>query len=390
MIEEILKNRQKLQQDPNWHLWKFQLQKRIRGENFHKYFVLTPGEKKGIRDSIRLNTGTTPYYLLLADPQDPTCPVRRMIIPDERESIVGKDESPDPLHEERLSPLRGLTHMYKDRVLLFANHECPVYCRHCMRGRKVSDSSFRMTMEDLDRCLDYVQQHSEIEDVVISGGDPFILADKKIEKILHRLAAIPHVKICRIGSRVPVTLPARITDELCRILEKYNQEDLSIFCNTHFNHEKECTNEARQAVLKLLKTGISVGNQCVILKGINDTGPDMLALHKKLLWMRVRAYYMYDAEQIPGSSAFRSALGKGLEILQYMRGKISGMGIPHFVNDLPGGGGKITLTPDWYLGYDKLQRTHHFRSAVTGRIHQSIEPENSGYEDSYMEYNNND
>ena len=177
----------------------------------------------------------------------------------------------------------------------------------------------------------------------------------------------------------------RSTDDLCKIIESHNNDKLSIFCNTQFNHEKECTSEAKQAVLKLLKAGVSVGNQAVILKGINDTGETMLALHRKLLQMRVRAYYMYDPEVIPGSRGFRTPLAKGLEIISYMRGKIAGMGIPHFVNDLPGGGGKITLSPNWYVGFHRGTRVHVFRSAVTGNFHFSPEPVDSKYDLTYKE-----
>lgn len=372
--ETILANRRRLFASTNWNDWKFQLRNRVKGMELGDYFLLTESEKKGILGSKRLNTGATPYYISLADPFNPCCPIRRLIVPDENETIISPEESSDPLSEEMLSPVKGLTHMYPDRVLLFTNHECPVYCRHCMRGRKVSDSSQRMTLDDLELSMKYIELHPEIEDVVISGGDPLILSDNKLDIILDRLNKIPHVKICRIGSRVPVTLPSRITNSLCALLEKHNNDNLSIFCNTHFNHAKECTLEAKNAILQLLKAGINVGNQCVILKDLNDSGVIMLELHKKLLEMRVRAYYMYDPELIYGSRGFRTPLYKGIEIIEYMRGKISGMGIPHYVSDLPGGGGKVTMTPEWYLGFDEESRKHFFKSPITGKIHESFEP----------------
>jgi lysine 2,3-aminomutase len=259
-----------------------------------------------------------------------------------------------------------------------------------MRGRKVSFGTERMDTEDLDRCFDYIRKNPNIRDVVISGGDPLNLSDNKINYILENLENIPHVEICRLGTRNLVTLPMRITEDLCKIIESHNNDKLSIFCNTQFNHEKECTPEAKQAILKLLKVGVSVGNQAVILKGINDTGEAMLALHRKLLQMRVRAYYMYDPEVIPGSRGFRTPLAKGIEIISYMRGKIAGMGIPHFVNDLPGGGGKITLSPDWYLGFHRETRVHVFRSAVTGSFHFSPEPIDSNYDLTYKEISTED
>ncbi|MCZ8158252.1 MAG: KamA family radical SAM protein [Leptospira sp.] len=373
--EEIILNRELLYQKTNWTDPTSQLQNRVRGEDLSRYFLLSKSEIEGIRDTIRLNVSATPYYIRLSDPFDTKCPIRRMIVPDSQETVLSKEESPDPLHEERLSPVRGLTHMYPNRVLLFSNHSCSVYCRHCMRGRKVSSSNERMTSEDLAKAFSYIRETKEIEDVVISGGDPLNLSDSKIDWILGELVSIPHVKICRLGTRNPVTLPFRINESFCKIIEKHNGDDLSIFCNTQFNHAKECTKEAKDAILKLLKAGVSVGNQAVLLRGINDDNETMLTLHKKLLEMRVRAYYLYDPELIPGSRGFRTPLGKGIEIVRYMRGKIAGMGIPQFVNDLPGGGGKITLSPNWYLGYNKTTRQHAFVSAVNGKIHFSYEPD---------------
>ncbi len=384
-LSAVLEFRKKLAISPDWNHWKFQLQNRVKRDDLEKYFVLSEKEKKGIRDSIRLNIGATPYYALLADPVDTTCPIRRTIIPGEGETVLSPEESSDPLHEERLSPVKGLTRMYDDRVLLFSNQECSVYCRHCMRGRKVSFNEERVDKDDLEAAFHYLKEHPEISDVVISGGDPLNLSDSRIDYILENLEKISSVKICRIGTRNLVTLPMRITDDLCRIIEAHNNDNLSIFCNTHFNHEKECTLDAKAAILKLIKTGVSVGNQCVILKEINDSGEKMLALHKKLLEMRVRAYYMYDPEIIPGSRNFRTPLAKGYEIIEYMRGKISGMGIPHFVNDLPGGGGKITMTPRWYYGFHRESRQHLFKSALRGTFHLSPEPIDSTYDSIYEE-----
>ncbi|MDL5245466.1 KamA family radical SAM protein [Leptospira weilii] len=382
---ESFANRSELFSSFDWNDYKAQLQNRVRGFELGRYFDLTESEKVGIESTIRLNVSATPYYISLTDPEDPNDPIRKMIIPREAESVFSPEESPDPLHEERLSPVKGLTHMYPDRVLLFTNHECSVYCRHCMRGRKVSDSKERMLTEDLEACFEYVEAHPEVTDVVLSGGDPLNLSDSKVDWILERLEKIEHVKICRLGTRNPVTLPFRITSDLCNILESHNTDRLSIFCNTQFNHSKECTSEAKEAILKLLKAGVNVGNQCVLLKGINDSGKIMLELHKKLLELRVRAYYMYDPELIPGSRGFRTPLAKGIEIVSYMRGKIGGMGIPQFVNDLPGGGGKVTLTPDWYLGFYKPERMHVFRSALHGSYHLSPEPPDSEMEEIYPE-----
>ncbi|MCC5815670.1 MAG: KamA family radical SAM protein [Leptospira sp.] len=382
MVEE---NRKKIFSQSNWKDYKFQLQNRINGADLEKYFVLSESEKIGIQKTVRLSVATTPYYLSLSHPTDPNCPIRRMIVPNEEETFLSPEESPDPLQEESLSPVKGLTHMYQDRALLFANHECSVYCRHCMRGRKVSNSLERMDRDNLEECFDYLRNHPEISDVVLSGGDPLNLSDSKLEWILKELEAIDSVKIMRIGTRNPVTNPFRITDALCSIIEKYNTDRLSIFCNTQFNHPIECTLEAKEAILKLLKAGVSVGNQAVLLKGINDSGEIMLELHQKLLTMRIRAYYLYDPEILPGSRGFRTPLQKGIEIIEYMRGKIGGMGIPQFVNDLPGGGGKITIAPNWYLGFHRESGNHVFRSAAKRSFHLSPEPIDSEYLDRYTE-----
>lgn len=382
-LSEVLRAREELFSRTKWNDPTSQLQNRVKGEDLSRYFILTESEQMGIQNTIRLLVSTTPYYLSLSDPSDPNCPIRRMIVPTADEAIFSMEESPDPLEEERLSPVRGLTHMYPNRVLLFSNHSCSVYCRHCMRGRKVSSNEERMEKGDLENAFLYIRNHPEIEDVVISGGDPLNLADSRLEWILKELNEIPHVKICRLGTRNPVTLPFRITDEICKIIEQYNDDNLSIFCHTQFNHPKECTKEAKDAILRLLKAGVSVGNQAVLLKGINDDEETMLTLHKKLLEMRVRAYYLYDPELIPGSRGFRTPLARGIEIVEYMRGKIGGMGIPHFVNDLPGGGGKITIGANWYLGYYPKTRQHAFRSAVTKKIHFSFEPVGSDRESYY-------
>ncbi|TGK97611.1 KamA family radical SAM protein [Leptospira levettii] len=382
-LSEVLRAREELFSRTIWTDPTSQLQNRVKGSELSRYFLLTESERIGIEQTIRLLVSTTPYYLSLSDPTDPNCPIRRMIVPTAEEAVFSLEESSDPLDEERLSPVRGLTHMYPNRVLLFSNHSCSVYCRHCMRGRKVSSSGERMEKTDLETAFDYIRNHPEVEDVVVSGGDPLNLADARLEWILQELNQIPHVRICRLGTRNPVTLPFRITDNLCKIIERYNDDNLSIFCHTQFNHPKECTKEAKDAILRLLKVGVSVGNQAVLLKGINDDEEIMLTLHKRLLEMRVRAYYLYDPELIPGSRGFRTPLARGIEIVEYMRGKIGGMGIPHFVNDLPGGGGKITIGANWYLGYYPKTRQHAFRSAVTKKIHFSFEPVGSDKESYY-------
>lgn len=290
--------------------------------------------------NIRIN----PYYASLIQEKDD--PIYKQVVPSKNELIKGCCVD-DPLNEERDSPVPSITHRYPDRVLFLVAHECAIYCRFCTRKRKVSDAS-KISLKYLQAGIDYIREHKEIRDIVLSGGDPLTLSDRRIEFILKSLREIPHVEIIRIGTKIPCVLPQRITKKLVNIIKKYHP----IYVNTHFNHPRELTPEAKLACERLVNAGVPVGNQCVLLKGVNDDPETMKALMKGLLKMRVRPYYIYQADIVRGTEHFRTKVEKGLEIIQALRGHISGLGVPHFVIDSPGGGGKIPLLPHYIQKMD--------------------------------------
>jgi lysine 2,3-aminomutase len=288
---------------------------------------------------IRIN----PYYLSLIE--EVGDPIWKQVVPDSRELVATGVE--DPLHEDEDSPVPNITHRYPDRVLFYVNYMCPIYCRFCTRKRKVGDPH-SIPDDNVETGLAYIGEHTEIRDVIISGGDPLMLTDKKIDYIVGGLREIEHLEIIRIGSRVPVTLPQRITPELCAILKKYHP----FYINTHFNHPREVTPESSKACEMLADAGIPMGNQAVLLKGVNDQPMVMVELMKKLLAIRVKPYYIYQADLVYGTDHFRTSVKKGLEIIAALRGHISGLGVPHYVVDAPGGGGKIALIPDPVVSFD--------------------------------------
>jgi lysine 2,3-aminomutase len=287
---------------------------------------------------IRIN----PYYLSLI--RYPGDPVWLQCIPDEKE--LEDDGLPeDPLNEERDSPVPSITHRYPDRVLFLTTSQCSMYCRFCTRKRKVSDSS-KINAKYIQDGINYIAAHKEIRDVILSGGDPLMLTDYMLEKILSALRAIPHVEIIRLGTKMPCVLPQRITPKLCKIIRKYHP----IYVNTHFNHPWECTKEAERACVMLADAGCPVGNQTVLMKGVNDDPDVMLELFRKLLAMRVRPYYLYQADMTKTTNHFRTPVHVGLEIMDKLRGHTSGLAVPYYVIDAPGGGGKIPLLPQYVIG----------------------------------------
>jgi lysine 2,3-aminomutase len=288
---------------------------------------------------IRIN----PYYLSLIE--EVGDPIWKQVVPDTKELLVTGVE--DPLHEEEDSEVANVTHRYPDRVLFYVNYMCPIYCRFCTRKRKVGDPD-SIPDDNTERGLQYLREHTEVRDVIISGGDPLMLTDRKIDYIVGGLRAIDHIEIIRIGSRVPVTLPQRITPSLCAILKKHHP----FYINTHFNHPREITPETTEACGMLADAGIPLGNQAVLLKGVNDDPDVMVELMKKLLAIRVKPYYIYQADLVVGTDHFRTSIKKGLEIIAALRGHISGLGVPHYVVDAPGGGGKIALLPDPVVSFD--------------------------------------
>jgi lysine 2,3-aminomutase len=288
---------------------------------------------------IRIN----PYYFGLI--QSEGDPIWKQAIPDVRELLPTGYE--DPLSEEEQSPVPNLVHRYPDRVLFYVSASCSMFCRFCTRKRKVGDPD-SVPADALELGIEYIRSHKEIRDVIISGGDPLMLSDENLEYILQNIRAIKHVQIIRIGSRMPVTLPQRITEPLCAMLKKYHP----LFLNTHFNHPIEITPESSEACRMLSDAGIPLGNQSVLLKGVNDTPEIMMELVRKLLSIRVRPYYLYQADLVKGTEHFRTSIKTGLDMIRSLRGFTSGLAVPHYVVDTPGGGGKIALIPDPVIAYE--------------------------------------
>ena len=336
--------------DKDWNSWIWQQQQRIKSmEQLEKVIKVTDDERVAFEKSNEMfHMGITPYYATLMDPEDPNCPVRLQSVPKIGELTILETDLEDPLAEERDMPVPGITHRYPDRVLFYTTHNCPVYCRHCTRKRKVSDPGTSAQLAQLEGGLKYIEGNKAIRDVIISGGDPLSLGDERLEWILSRLRACDHIETIRLGSRNLVTLPFRLTDNFVNILKKYHP----IHVNTHFNHPKECTREAFDAAAKLADAGCTLGNQTVLLKGVNDDPEIMKELVHKLMLMRIRPYYIYQCDLSQGISHFRTPVEKGIEIIEHLRGHTSGLCIPQFVVDAPGGGGKIPVNPEYVVKHE--------------------------------------
>lgn len=333
--------------EEEWNDWKWQLRHAIRDiPTLEKVIELNEEEKENLSKTLeKFKMAITPYYAALMDKEKKDCPVRMLAVPSLNELFVSPSDLDDPLHEDVDSPAPGLTHRYPDRALLLVTHECSMYCRHCTRRRIVGEVDENMGKSNLDLAFEYIRNTPEIRDVVISGGDPLILSNDKLDYILTELRKIEHVEIIRIGSRMPVVLPQRITDEFCEMIKKHHP----VFVNTHFNHPKEITADAKAACEKLANAGINVGNQAVLLKGVNDCPNIMKKLMHELLRIRVRPYYIYQCDLSEGISHFRTKVSKGIEIIENLRGHTSGLAVPTFVVDAPGGGGKIPVMPNYMI-----------------------------------------
>ncbi|MDR3605805.1 MAG: KamA family radical SAM protein [Oligoflexia bacterium] len=331
----------------DWNNWIWQQQKRIKSMDvLEKVIHVTDEERQAFAASHeQFNMGITPYYASLIDPNDPNCPIRLQSVPKMGELTILDTEMEDPLAEESNMPVPGITHRYPDRVLFYTTHNCPVYCRHCTRKRKVSDPSSSAANQQLEDGLAYIERTKQIRDVVISGGDALSNSDERLEYILSRLRAMDHIEVFRIATRNLVTLPQRVTDNFAKMLTKYHP----VFIHTHFNHPKECTQEAFDACAKLADAGCVINNQMVLLKGVNDDPKIVMELNHKLLMMRVRPYYIFQCDMSQGISHFRTPIEVGLNIIEHLRGWTSGMAVPHFVVDCPGGGGKIPLLPEYVV-----------------------------------------
>lgn len=333
--------------DAEWNDWKWQVRNRIETlEQLKKYVSLTPEEEEGVAKSLKtLRMAITPYYLSLINPDDPNDPVRKQAIPTAAELHQADADLLDPLHEDEDSPVPGLTHRYPDRVLFLITDMCSMYCRHCTRRRFAGQHDCQSPSERIQAAIDYVARTPQVRDVLLSGGDALMVDDDMLESIIQRLRAIPHVEIIRIGSRTPVVCPQRITEHLVEMLKKYHP----IWLNTHFNHPNEVTEESAAACARLANAGVPLGNQSVLLRGINDNVDIMKKLVHKLVMMRVRPYYIYQCDLSMGLEHFRTPVSKGIEIIEGLRGHTSGYAVPTFVVDAPGGGGKIPVMPNYLI-----------------------------------------
>ena len=330
--------------------WKWQYAHRITtGEALSRVIPLSEEEKADIDRCLQsFRMAITPYYASLIDPDDPNDPVRLQAVPSGRELEECPNDMADPLGELDDSPVPHVVHRYPDRVLLLVTYQCAMYCRHCTRRRAVGEEDRVIPERALARALDYIRAHREIRDVLVSGGDPLTMTTERLERILKAIRAIPHVEVIRIGTRVPVVLPMRVTPELTEMLRKYHP----VWINTHFNHPKEITPEARSACERLVDAGIPLGNQSVLLKGVNDSAETMKELLLKLVKMRVRPYYLYQCDLSRGIAHFRTRVEAGVDILHALTGNISGYALPRYVIDAPGGGGKIPLQYEYVLKKD--------------------------------------
>ncbi|MBN2795802.1 MAG: lysine 2,3-aminomutase [Clostridia bacterium] len=330
-----------------WNDWKWQVRNRIDNlEDLKKVVNLSKEEEEGITKSLEiLRMGITPYYAMLMDENDPHCPVRMQAVPTIYETHKSKNDMDDPLHEDADSPVPGLTHRYPDRVLLLITDMCSMYCRHCTRRRFAGSHDDVQPLDRIDAAIEYIRNTPQVRDVLLSGGDALLVSDDRLEYIISKLREIEHVEIIRIGSRTPVVMPQRITPELVNMLKKYHP----IWLNTHFNHSKEVTPETKEACRLLADAGVPLGNQSVLLRGVNDCVHVMRNLVHDLVKMRVRPYYIYQCDLSVGIEHFRTPVSKGIEIIEGLRGHTSGYAVPTFVVDAPGGGGKTPVMPQYLI-----------------------------------------
>ncbi len=333
--------------EKEWNDWRWQLRHRITTyEQMKEIVELAPEEIEGIKHSKgRLALAVTPYFASLMDPVNPNCPIRKQAIPRFEECHLSKNDMVDPCGEDKDSPVPGLVHRYPDRVLLLVTDQCAVYCRYCTRRRLVGSNERSITQGNFEEVLKYLRSHRKVRDVLLSGGDPLLLENERLEEILSRLRALPHIELLRIGTRAPVTLPQRITLGLVRMLKKYHPLMISI----HFTHPKEITDSVKRACNELADGGIPLGSQTVLLKGINDKPYVMKKLVQELLKIRVRPYYIYQCDLATGTEHFRTSVATGIQIMEKLRGHTTGYAVPTYVIDAPGGGGKIPVEPDYVM-----------------------------------------
>src|SRR5512147_2166844 len=332
--------------DEKWNDWRWQLSHRLNStEEIEKILPLNESERKALNTSGLFRVDITPYFISLIDPEDADDPIRKQVIPvaEELQSFTAMME--DSLAEDRHSPVPGLVHRYPDRVLMLVTTQCASYCRYCTRSRIVGDPGQTFNRQEFEMQIEYLKRTPQVRDVLLSGGDPLVLAPKILEELLGRLREIPHIEIVRIGSRVPVFLPMRITQELCDMLAKYHP----LWMNIHVNHPSEISLELAEACNRLSRAGIPLGNQAVLLAGVNDNVHIQRKLVQGLVRIRVRPYYLYQCDLVEGAGHFRTPVAKGIEIMEGLRGHTSGYAVPQYIVDAPGGGGKIPVAPNYLL-----------------------------------------
>ena len=332
--------------DEKWNNWRWQLSNRLNSaEDFEKVLNLTDSERRALSTQNLFRVDITPYYASLMDPNDTEDPIRKQVVPRDDEITPFTGMMEDSLAEDRHSPVPGLVHRYPDRVLMLVTTQCASYCRYCTRSRIVGDPTATFSRSEFEMQIEYLKRTPQVRDVLLSGGDPLVLAPKLLEELLSRLREIPHIEIIRIGSRVPVFMPQRVDDELCNMLQKYHP----LWMNIHVNHPNEISAELAQATDKLTRAGIPLGNQAVLLAGVNDCVHIQRRLVQDLVRIRVRPYYLYQCDLVEGAGHFRTPVAKGIEIIEGLRGHTSGYAVPTYVVDAPGGGGKIPLMPNYQV-----------------------------------------
>lgn len=353
----------------DWEDWRWQIRNRFRTfETLSKMMPLTPQEERGVKGAgDKLTMSIPPYFAALIDIKNPACPIRLQSVPLDYEFETAPEEMSDPCGEDKSSVVHGLVHRYPDRVLFLVNEMCAMYCRYCTRSRMVGDGNHTLNTATYDAALKYIREHKEIRDVLISGGDPLTLGDRMLEYIISSVKAIPHVEFVRIGTRIPVTLPQRITPELIAMFKKYSPLWLSV----HFNHAIEITPRVKHACNMIADAGIPMGSQTVLLKGVNDDPVIMKKLMHELLKIRVRPYYIYQCDPITGSKHFRTTVATGINIIQNLRGHTTGYAVPTYVIDGPGGGGKIPISPDYIVSKDNGR---YVLKNFAGEIYTYIDP----------------
>ncbi len=332
--------------DEKWSSWRWQLSNRINTvDEFEKVIKLTESERTALSSAGLFRVDITPYFISLIDPDDPDDPIRKQVVPTATEMVPFTSMMEDSLAEDRHSPVPGLVHRYPDRVLMLVTTQCASYCRYCTRSRIVGDPSATFSRAELELQIEYLKRTPQVRDVLLSGGDPLVLAPRILEEVLSRLREIPHIEIVRIGSRVPVFLPMRVTDELTDMLQKFHP----LWINIHVNHPNEISAELEQACDRLTRAGIPLGNQAVLLAGVNDNVHIQRQLVQDLVRIRVRPYYLYQCDLVDGAGHFRTPVAKGIEIMEGLRGHTSGYAVHQYIIDAPGGGGKIPVSPNYML-----------------------------------------